>query len=75
MNIYYTEYPQGQFKAKSDSKALELSKAKVIYRESNTPDGRPFFVIRDWIADQMVIEDSLGYLIMARYMDNPHNLP
>ena len=58
MRIYYTEYPRGQFKAESDSKALEVSKAQVIYRESDSKDGRPFITIRDWIAEQLIIENE-----------------
>ncbi len=47
MTIYYTEYPTGTFTAKSDSAALKKSRAGVVYRESDTPDGRPFVILRD----------------------------
>ena len=46
MTIYYTEYPTGSFKAKSDAEALALAKAKVLYKESDTPDGTPFIMVR-----------------------------
>lgn len=45
--IYYTEYPTTEFKTNSDKKAIKLSKAKVIYRESDSIDGRPFIIIRE----------------------------
>ena len=45
--IYYTEYPTGQFNANSDSEALNKSKAKVIYRESNSQTGRPFIILKE----------------------------
>lgn len=44
--IYYTEYPTGQFECESDEKARE-NKAKVIYRESDTRDGRPFVMVKE----------------------------
>lgn len=48
MPMYYTEYPKGKFWAATDKLALltELH-AKIIYRESDTPDGKPFQIIRD----------------------------
>lgn len=46
MKMYYTNYPRGQFQAKSDSKALEISKAKVIYKDNDTSDGTPFIILR-----------------------------
>lgn len=45
--IYYTEFPTGEFEAKSDEEALQISTAKFIYKESDTTDGRPFIVLRD----------------------------
>lgn len=47
MIIYYTEYPKGQFQAFDDKEALTKTTAKVVYRESGSPDGTPFIVIRD----------------------------
>lgn len=47
VKIYYTEYPTSEFKATSDNEALKVSKAKVIYRESETSDGRPFVMLRE----------------------------
>lgn len=46
MNIYYIEYPTGSFKAESDESALLLTKAEVLYRESETTDGTPFVMLR-----------------------------
>lgn len=46
MERYYTEYPTGEFDASSDEEALKLSHAEVIYRQSNTWNGRPFLIIR-----------------------------
>jgi hypothetical protein len=43
---YYTEYPTGSFVAASDAEALH-SKARVIYRESDTADGKPFVILRE----------------------------
>lgn len=45
--MYYTEYPTGKFQAGSDKIALMLSKAKVLYRESETEDGKPFVMLRE----------------------------
>lgn len=42
----YTEYPTTEFNAESDSEALEKTKALVVYRESDTPDGTPFVILR-----------------------------
>ena len=47
MTTYYEEYPTGRFLGKSDAHALLISKARVLYRESPTPDGTPFVVLRD----------------------------
>lgn len=44
---YYTEYPTWQFEANSDEEALLISKAKVLYRESDTEDGTPFIMLRN----------------------------
>lgn len=45
MIIYYTEYPKGEFRANSDKEALEKSKAKLIYKE--TEDGKSFIILRE----------------------------
>lgn len=45
--IYYTEYPMGQFYAEGDEEAKQISKALVIYKESDTRDGTPFLIIRE----------------------------
>jgi hypothetical protein len=45
--LYYTEYPCEEFHASSDAEALKKTKAKIVYRESNTPDGRPFIMLRE----------------------------
>jgi len=45
--IYYTEYPTYEFEADSDEEALKLTDSKVVYRESDTPDGMPFIILRD----------------------------
>ena len=44
---YYTEYPTRQFQANSDDEAMSMSKAKVLYRESDTEDGTPFIMLRN----------------------------
>jgi hypothetical protein len=49
---YYTEYPTGEFLSSSDNAALGFSTAKVIYRESDTEDGRPFVFIRDTYSER-----------------------
>ncbi len=36
MTLYYTEYPTGTFVAGSDRAALKKSRARVVYRESDT---------------------------------------
>ena len=46
MTIYYTEYPTGEFEAASDEEALKYSEAALVYKESDTPDGLPFIVLR-----------------------------
>ena len=48
MNTYYTEYPTTEFKAENDKVALEKTKAKVVYRESDTENGRPFIMLREF---------------------------
>lgn len=47
MTTYYTEYPTKQFQASNDRDALAKTAAKVVYKESGSPDGTPFIVIRD----------------------------
>ena len=47
MTKYYTEYPKGYLYAKDDDEVLVVCSARLIYRESDTEDGRPFIVIRD----------------------------
>jgi hypothetical protein len=43
---YYTEYPTTTFRAVNDDVALQHTKAKIVYRESDTIDGRPFIFLR-----------------------------
>jgi len=45
--VYYTEYPESFFYAASDAVALQTTTALVVYRESNTMNGRPFVILRD----------------------------
>ena len=59
--IYYTEYPTGQFTASSDEEALRKTKALVLYRESETFDGRPFIMLKD-------VYQDIG---LYRYLDIP----
>jgi hypothetical protein len=47
MTIYYTEYPKGEFQARTDDEALKKSHARIIYKESETVDGRPFIFVRE----------------------------
>lgn len=47
--LYYTEYPTREFKADSDEAALAKTKAKVVYRESDSETGAPFIMLRDEI--------------------------
>lgn len=45
--IYYTEYPTGQFEASCDKTARKKSRAKFIYKESETENGLPFIIVRN----------------------------
>lgn len=48
MPTYYTEYPTGEFYADNDDEALLLEPdAKVIYKESNSPNGLPLIFLRN----------------------------
>lgn len=47
MTQYYTEFPRGSLQAENDEEALKKTKAKVIYKESDTKDGIPFIMVRD----------------------------
>ena len=47
MKNYYTEFPESEFRAKDDIDAQRSTTAKFLYRESDTPDGTPFVVLRD----------------------------
>lgn len=48
MPIYYTEYPKDEFYADNDDEALLLEPdAKVIYKESNSPNGLPLIFLRN----------------------------
>lgn len=49
MRTYYEEYPTGEFKAVSDEMALKISRAKVLYRESDSVNGEPFVILREEI--------------------------
>lgn len=49
MTKYYTEYPTQEFWCESDEKALEVTKARVVYKESNSKDGLPFIMLRESI--------------------------
>lgn len=47
MKTYYTEYPTGEFVAVSDAEARRRGRnALIIYRESDTPDGTPFIIVK-----------------------------
>lgn len=46
MRRYYTENPYGEFDCDSDENALLKTKAKFVYRQSDTPDGMPFVTLR-----------------------------
>jgi hypothetical protein len=43
---YYEEYPKGEFLCSSDERALEVSKAKILYRKSDTEDENSIIILR-----------------------------
>ena len=45
---YYTEFPYGEFDCASDEEALNKSQAKLLYRENDSPNGRPFVILRNF---------------------------
>lgn len=46
-NIYYGEYPTCRFYAVDDEDAMSRSSSKVLYREGDSKDGRPFVILRN----------------------------
>lgn len=52
MPIYYTEEPFGEFRTENDELALRVSDTNIIYRESNTTDGKSFVFLREEPADE-----------------------
>lgn len=52
--IYYTEYPTREFTANSDKEALAKTKARFVYRESDTTNGLPFIVLRNEVTARVL---------------------
>ena len=48
MPTYYTQNPTGSFEAYSDEDALQMTKAEIVYKESNSYDNTSFTIIRDY---------------------------
>lgn len=43
---YYTEFPTSKFTANSDEEALASTAAKVVYKDSNPGDKKPYILLR-----------------------------
>ena len=48
MPTYYTQNPTGFFEAYSNEEVLQMTKAEVVYTESNRYSKTPFTIIRDY---------------------------
>lgn len=68
--IYYTEYPLGTFRAENDAVAAQ-NPAEVVYRESDTDNGRPFIMIKDRNA-QASLQERLAEIRTALATHDAH---
>jgi hypothetical protein len=68
MKTYYTEFPESSFVAEDDTNAQRSTTAKFLYRESDTPDGTPFVVLRDettmiHVGEYIITPDGDGFQV------------